>query len=382
MSSIKQEHPLSPTSPSPTQFAPSSINLSQFLSVDLNTIGNKAKRAELRARLKNEKSKQHKKHKKQKTDNPDALPSVPQRTIESMRQYNDTHKHDINSIEYMNDINNDEFAAYFNNTLQPKIILTSNQKYLRQKSETYQLILSLLHCLPHSYFYQRKNYTIQQIVQQAITYSEQLGEQAEQSNDNNNDDESTDDVIAPEGNEHGEHNDTKSNTNDTQSMADAPFTDILILNENEYKCNGLTHIHLPSGPTIFYSLRSLKLPAQLGKTALPTDYKPEIILNNFSSKLGLRVSRMISVLFPSQPEFQGRRVITFHNQRDYIFFRQHRYIFGNNQHGKTRAKLQEIGPRFTLKLKWLQSGTFDTKHGAYEFIMKNDSDQTKRTFHL
>ena len=36
-------------------------------------------------------------------------------------------------------------------------------------------------------------------------------------------------------------------------------------------------------------------------------------------------NRMIQSLFPQDPEFKGRRVVTFHNQRDFIFFRHHRY---------------------------------------------------------
>ena len=30
--------------------------------------------------------------------------------------------------------------------------------------------------------------------------------------------------------------------------------------------------------------------------------------------------------------------------------------------------LQEIGPRFTLKLRSVQKGTFDTKFGEFEFV--------------
>ena len=41
-----------------------------------------------------------------------------------------------------------------------------------------------------------------------------------------------------------------------------------------------------------------------------------------------------------------------------------RYMF----EGDKRARLQEIGPRFTLKLKHLQLGTFDTKFGEYEWM--------------
>lgn len=50
-------------------------------------------------------------------------------------------------------------------------------------------------------------------------------------------------------------------------------------------------------------------------------------------------------LFPQKPEFEGRAVVTFHNQRDFIFVRRHRYIFENKQ----KVGLQELGPRFTVR---------------------------------
>ena len=101
----------------------------------------------------------------------------------------------------------------------------------------------------------------------------------------------------------------------------------------------------------------------------PTSHKPELVLNNFTTRLGHRVGRwlenlypflnerwpvapfqrfiiisgsfyflymrllldsffrMIQSLFPQDPNFRGRRVVTFHNQRDYIFFRHHRCTY-------------------------------------------------------
>lgn len=45
--------------------------------------------------------------------------------------------------------------------------------------------------------------------------------------------------------------------------------------------------------------------------------------------------------------------------------------------------VQELGPRFTLKLKWLQEGTFDTQFGEYEWIHKRkEMDTSRRRFHL
>lgn len=69
---------------------------------------------------------------------------------------------------------------------------------------------------------------------------------------------------------------------------------------------------------------------------------------------------------------------TFHNQRDFIFFRQHRYIFETKEGGGARVRLQELGPRFTLKLKWVLAGTFDTKEGEYEWFHKRHQMETSR----
>lgn len=92
---------------------------------------------------------------------------------------------------------------------------------------------------------------------------------------------------------------------------------------------------------------------------------PEMILNHFDTRLGHRIGRMLATLFPQAPEFEGKRVITFHNQRDFIFFRHHHYDF--NADG-TRANLQEVGPQFTLKIMKLQHGTFNPEKGEFEFI--------------
>jgi ribosome production factor 1 len=52
----------------------------------------------------------------------------------------------------------------------------------------------------------------------------------------------------------------------------------------------------------------------------------EIILNRFETRLGRRMARLLGSMFPQQPDLKGRRIITFHNQRDFVFVRQHRYM--------------------------------------------------------
>jgi ribosome production factor 1 len=138
-------------------------------------------------------------------------------------------------------------------------------------------------------------------------------------------------------------------------------------------------IHLPCGPTALFRLSNVKLNSEIEGHGQMSPHNPEVILNNFKTRLGRRVGRMLASLFYQKPDFEGRRVATFHTQRDFIFFRQHRYIFEDGESmqkmpngkykrvKKTIARLQELGPQFTLKLQSLQHGTFDSMHGEYEF---------------
>ena len=83
-----------------------------------------------------------------------------------------------------------------------------------------------------------------------------------------------------------------------------------------------------------------------------------------------------------EPELEGRQVVTFHNQRDFIFVRHHRYIY-RKDNDKVRARLQELGPRFTIKMRWLQEGVFDSKFGEFEWIFKRKQmDTSSRKFNL
>jgi ribosome production factor 1 len=157
------------------------------------------------------------------------------------------------------------------------------------------------------------------------------------------------------------------------------FTDIIVINEDKKKPTALVVCHLPHGPTAHFKLSSIRYPKEIINHGRKTSHHPEILLNNFHTRLGQQVGRMINALFPQSPEFVGRSVVTFHNQRDFIFFRYHRYIFKNAK----KVGLQELGPRFTLKLRWLQQGTFDTKFGEYEWIHKRgEMDDSRRRFFL
>ncbi|KAI3459089.1 hypothetical protein Pfo_015752 [Paulownia fortunei] len=164
-------------------------------------------------------------------------------------------------------------------------------------------------------------------------------------------------------------------------------------------------IGLPDGPTAHFKFSRLVLWKDIKNHGNPASHQPESVLTNFTTRLGHHVSNpsdkmLIQSLFPQDPNFCGRRAVTFHNQRDFIFFRHHRYIFETkeskqpvskgkeekdkeaNPQQKVIARLQECGPRFTLKLICLQHGTFDTNVGEYEWVHKPEMDTSRRRFFL
>lgn len=168
-----------------------------------------------------------------------------------------------------------------------------------------------------------------------------------------------------------------------KSATEKGYTDILIVNENRHEPDGLLLIHLPNGPTAHFKLSNVRITTELRRNHKDiTAHRPEVILTNFSTRLGLTVSRMLGALFHYDPEYVGQRAVTFHNQRDFIFFRHHRYGFDAD--GK-KARLKELGPRFTLKLRSLQKGTFDSKYGQFEWIIegrRHAMETSRRKFFL
>ncbi|QDS70360.1 hypothetical protein FKW77_009034 [Venturia effusa] len=171
------------------------------------------------------------------------------------------------------------------------------------------------------------------------------------------------------------------------------FTTMVVLMEDQKRPAGLDIIRLPEGPHLHYSLSNWidgkKLPGH-GKAM---DFYPEIILNNFTTALGLVTGRIFQQLFPIKPELQGRQVVTLHNQRDFIFFRRHRYAFREKRareqavlgpDGKPlpgvediKAGLQELGPRFTLKLRRVDKGIQRASGQEWEWKGKTDRVRTK-----
>ncbi|RHZ63316.1 hypothetical protein Glove_330g29 [Diversispora epigaea] len=294
-------------------------------------IKNKIKREEIHAKQKQLKSRkkieERLRRQKEEAEDPEKkkerlAKNIP-RTLENVREFDETIV-DAEDLEVLEDEASDEFSKYFQEGVSPKMLITTNK---RPSKVGYDFASELIDVFPNSNFVRRKN---QVSIKQIIEFC--------------------------------------NNRN---------YTDILVVNEEKKVPYAITLIHLPEGPTAYFKLTSIKLNNEIEGHGRSSCHKPELILNNFNTRLGHTIGRWFQALFPHVPEFKGRQVATFHNQRDFIFFRRHRYVFKN----KDRTELQEIGPRFTLKLKWLQKGTFD-KNGEYEWMFKSELETSRRKFFL
>lgn len=176
--------------------------------------------------------------------------------------------------------------------------------------------------------------------------------------------------------------------------ANRGYTTVMVLMEDQKVPCGLTVVHLPEGPTFHFGISNWVEGKKLPGHGNPTNHHPELILNNFRTPLGMLTAQLFRTLFPLNPELQGRQVVTLHNQRDYIFVRRHRYVFRDRRKtekqvigtdGKPvkgveeiRAGLQELGPRFTLKLRRVDKGI--QRASGQEWEWKAHSERVRTRF--
>lgn len=254
----------------------------------------------------------------------DAVETTQVKTIDNQREHDDTYVQDDEDIE--EEKQNDEFTSFYNKEYDPQILITTSIKHT---SSIFKFIKAIKDTIPNVYFYYRKNRDIAEM----ITFAKEKG-----------------------------------------------FTTILVVTEECKKPYRITIGHLlGKGLTVEMKITDLLYRDDISGAGLASDHNPEVLFKNFKTKLGFRVQRILHSLFPLDEQLEGRRVITFHNQRDYIFFRHYRYQFKEEFSG---VKLQELGPSFTLRLLSIQEGLFDREIGNYEYNYKDRMGIRRRKFYL
>lgn len=219
-----------------------------------------------------EKIAQRKQRKKErKNAEMEGKPKQKPKTIESMRVKDETmvgNLEEEENLEVAHDIQNDEFSNYFEKAYVPKVLITTSDN---PSSKTRRFCKELTRIIPNSFAKSRSRMSVKKMVKAATVKG---------------------------------------------------FSDIIVINEDQKIPNALLLTHLPEGPTAYFRLSNVKISNELGKNYKTISlHRPEVILNNFHTRLGFTISRMLAALFHYEPEFRGKRCVTFHNQRDYIFFR-------------------------------------------------------------
>ena len=278
----------------------------------------KRKKRKLKPVRKRKAAKKADKEKRQKLLKEQGLPLPKPQTIESKRTHDETFvaKDDPEILE---EESTDEFADLLSGTEPPSLLITTCPK---PSKATHTFVKELECVFPFSTYKKRKETTlVSQVVEYAI---------------------------------------------------DQGHTAVMIINEDVKQVDAMTLIHLPHGPTLSFKLSSLRLSHSIfGHGKALRDNFPELVMNNFRTRLGRRIGRSLRSLFHTKPMCHNRQVATFHNQRDYLFFRHHRYVFEKRKEKvkasesetgepktqtKIQTRLQELGPRFTLKLLHIQKG--------------------------
>lgn len=144
------------------------------------------------------------------------------------------------------------------------------------------------------------------------------------------------------------------------------LTEMVILHEHRGEPDGMIVCHFPLGPTAYFGLQNVVLRHDVddGLDSVSEAY-PHLIFNNFSTKLGERVTNILKHLFPV-PKVESKRLVTFSNKDDMISFRHHTY----EKESHKEVNLTEIGPRFEMKLYQIMLGLINQKEATKEWVLR------------
>ncbi|GJN01008.1 hypothetical protein PR202_ga18238 [Eleusine coracana subsp. coracana] len=294
-------------------------------------IKNKEKRSELHAKLKREKKAQKRKLAQEREQAARRAPPERQvpRTIENTREPDETVcRPDDQELFAGNDA--DEFNAVLKQQITPKVLITTcrfNSGFISMSSNNIlsaasiqrgpAFIEELMQVIPNSHYVKRGTYELKKIVEYATNRD---------------------------------------------------FTSLIVVHTNRREPDALLIIGLPDGPTAHFKLSKLVLRKDIKNHGNPTSHKPELVLNNFTTRLGHRIGRYIFETKESKVASKDKKAKKSESK--------------SQTEKQVTCRLQECGPRFTLKLLTLQHGTFDTKSGEYEWVHKADMDTSRRRFFL
>ena len=368
------------------------------------------------------------------------------KTLESTREKDPTALDDpCSDPDFQLSSATDEFAPYFNRTATPKVFLTTSH---RPTAATFGFGADLLEVIPTSTFYtrgggarlssilraaRRRGFTHAVVLNEGrdaglpdsmlVVHLGAAGIQA---------------VEEGDGEGGGGRVEGKKKSKDADADADADGNSPSCSSDSEGSDpdddDDSSLSSLGTGPTARFRVTNVKRCRDIRGHGRPTAHNPELVLRGFGTAVGGRVGRLLASMFPVDPAFRGRQVATLHAQRDFIFFRHHRYVFEEKEDGRARraaaelkkkerrkgkrsgegkreggsaaavdraaagpssaaagalppptavvARLQELGPRFTLKLLDLRKGVLCGHDSEKEWAPSREARKARRKFSL
>ncbi|KAH6652968.1 anticodon-binding protein [Truncatella angustata] len=155
-----------------------------------------------------------------------------------------------------------------------------------------------------------------------------------------------------------------------RSVQAAGLTDTILLHEHRGVPTALTLSHMPHGPTISFSLHNVVLRHDIPNSIRGTvsEAYPHLIFEGFKSNLGQRVVKILKHVFPPRDPLTsknkiGSRIVTFVNNDDTIEVRHHVFV----RTGHDSVELSEVGPRMSMRVFEIRSGTLENKDGDVEW---------------
>jgi rRNA maturation protein Rpf1 len=130
---------------------------------------------------------------------------------------------------------------------------------------------------------------------------------------------------------------------------------IFVVKKNSRIILNLWQINIEKKISIKYEFLSILLKNIFNSKENSIHFNPEIILKNFKGKVEKMTAILLKSWFCKSPNFKKRQIVSFYFKKGLIFFNYFRYIFSSS--GKD-VKLQEIGPRFTLRFCKLYENCF------------------------
>ncbi|KAK5989042.1 Ribosome production factor 1 [Cladobotryum mycophilum] len=136
--------------------------------------------------------------------------------------------------------------------------------------------------------------------------------------------------------------------------ANKEYTAVILLKEDLKKPTGLSIVHLPAGPTFHFSISNWIEGRKLPGHGNPTNHYPELLLNNFKTPLGLLTAKLFMTMFPLVPSsWADKSLLCITSTEKSVVSADGKELKGVES---IRAGLQELGPRFTLKLRRVDKG--------------------------